>query len=521
MSRMSDLGVYFISIFLVIVLFALIFFKGPIMGYFTVTPEVGNNDVRSLSDPRGAIYLQEEVFKSTCNGVDLRGVVSPMGITYVEEEVFDKFCEKDKVRVIINFKRDIEDLSLDVEGFEKKREFENSLSGELKKTSLVKLIDSLGDEIESIQVDHEFIRTTQLDVDSVVPKIRIDSAWNSGLTGKGQAVCVIDTGIDPNHPGIPGKYVGGYDFINNDDNPMDDYGHGTYMAHLILDVAPDAKIVPVKALAGDGKGYESDIIAAIDYCIENRDLYNISVISMSLSGGSFEGYCDSVLITNKANFAAEQGIFVVAAAGNGGWKNLTAPACGTKVTSVGATTLDDSLTYEMETKCGILTYKTNINPLLDILAPGMDEFGGSTSIATAVAAGVATLVLEKESLKPMELEYRLRSTGFVIEHEGVNYSRIDVHNAINNIVTNTPSEQVGEQSEGNWVEYGPALPLCECDSSDDCGGMEYCRSEACDAPNFEPTEGTCQGCIGDGDDCSSSSDPRCEECKTPQICQYE
>lgn len=497
MSRMGELGSYFILIFLVIVLFAVS--SAPITDYFTAMSSEGGDE-----SSRNTGYLAAV----SGEGVDVREAVSSRGITYVEEEVFDEFSENEKVRVIINFKGDVGDLNLDVEGFEKKRELENFFSVELEKTGLVKLVDSLGDEIESIQVDHEFISM----VYEAVPKIRADSAWDLGLglTGKGQTVCVIDTGVDYTFGILSDKYIGGYDFINDDNVPMDDHGHGTYVARIIADVAPDAKIIAVKALGEDGKGYESDIIAAIDYCIENKDLYNISVMSLAISGGSFEGYCDSVLVTKEANFASEQGIFVVAASGNSGSNNLTAPACGTKVTSVGATRMDDSVACF-----------TNINPLLDLLAPGMGETAGGTSISTAVAAGAALLVLENEPLKPMELEYRFRSTGFLIERNGTNYSRIDVHNALNNVVTNVPGGQVGEQSEGNWEEYKPAA-ACTC-SPGSCDEGQWCSPWTGCAP--DEFDGDCVNCIDPGQECDEHygyygyEDPDCVECDG--ACQWE
>jgi subtilisin family serine protease len=484
MSRKMRLRDYYVLIFIVVVV-ALIIFRGNIIGYLTGVPEA---------------ELVEVV------EVNVENIVSSRGITYVQEEVIDKFSRSDTVRVIIRLKRDIDDLNLTRAEFQKKQKIRNFFSGELRSTGFVNLIDSWGDEIESIQVDHQL----SFMLNQAVPKIRADLAWNSGLTGKGQTVCVIDTGTDYNHPDLSGKYIGGFDFVNNDFDPMDDHGHGTYISGIITGVAPDSKIIAAKALDRNGIGYESDIIAAIEYCIESRDLYNISVISMALGGGSFDGYCDAVLVTNESNYAAEQGIFVVAASGNDGSDNLTAPACGTNVTSVGATEMDDSV-YSL----------TNINPLLDLLAPGVNinstklgggfETASGTSASAAVVAGAAMLVLENESLEPHELEYRFRATGFVIEHDGTNYSRVDVYNALINNVTNTPSEQVGNQSEGSWEEYGPLAPACDCCSVSDCPGYDDCNLEACDMGYCNCQSGYCPShysgycCYDAGTPCGGSN----------------
>lgn len=477
MHRMGELGSYFILFFLVIILFAISW--APVTGYLTV-----------LSSEK----------------IDVM----------VDEEVMDGFLENDVVRMIIKFKGDTGDFRLRVLGFENKREFKNFFSVRMRKSDLLKLIDSFGNEIESIQLDHQFSTDDEgwyysrfwepytasgeeMEVD-YKHKIGVNSARISDLTGKGQTVCVIDTGIDYNHEDLSGKYLGGYDFVNDDSDPMDDHGHGTYVSGIISSVAPGAKIIAAKALGSDGKGYESEIIAAIDYCMENRDEYGISVIVLALSGGSFEGYCDSVLVTKEANLASERGIFVVAASGNGGSDELTAPACGTKVTSVGGTNMGDRIA------CG-----TNINPLLDLLAPGTGiastqlgggfKTGSGTSVSTAIVAGAAALVLENEPLEPMELEYRFRSTGFLIEHQGTDYPRIDVYNAINNVVTNTPGEQTGEQSERSWEgEYVPQANPCNCDINLDCSGGQFCckNAECCPCDFSGDEMYICKDCLGNG-----------------------
>ena len=499
MFRTSELGSYFVLVFLVIVLFAVSFV--PLTGYIAVIS--GEGVATDTLGSNGAIS-----YSSYYAGTDLRSVVDSKGATYVDDEVIDEFSGNDVVRVIIKFRGDIEDLS-GIEGFEKKREFRNFFSVELRKTGFLKLIYSFGDEIESIQVDHELFSV----VDEAVPKIRADLAWDYGLTGKGQTVCVIDTGIDYNHESLSDKYIGGYDFVNDDPDPMDDNGHGTYVSGIISSVAPGAKIIAVKALGEDGIGYESDIIAAIDYCIENRDAYGISVISLAFSGGSFDKYCDSGLVTKDANLASEKGIFVVAASGNGGSEELTAPACGTKVTSVGATEMDDSIGCP-----------TNINPLLDLLAPGMgitstrlgggSKTGGGTSASTAVVAGAALLVLENEHLEPMELEYRFRSTGFLIEHDGTDYPRIDVYSAVNNVVTNTPGGQFGEQSGENWEGEYIVAADCTCYvAAPACSGNEWCCGMGnCGCTFSGGPDGSCETCKDEGESCDDWGSPLDEAC---------
>ena len=123
------------------------------------------------------------------------------------------------------------------------------------------------------------------------------SAWRlkySGMniTGKGETICILDSGVDYTHPNLGGcsqsqflggncsKIIGGYDFANDDDNPMDDHGHGTSVSGVIASndsvytgMAPDAKIVMIKVLDSGGTGYSSDLIEGINWCVNNANQF--------------------------------------------------------------------------------------------------------------------------------------------------------------------------------------------------------------------------------------------------------
>ena len=119
-----------------------------------------------------------------------------------------------------------------------------------------------------------------------VPLINADDVWALGYTGKGVTIGIIDTGVDYTHvdlgacsqeqflQGLCNKVKEGYDFVNTDNNPMDDNGHGTHVAAtaggngILKGIAPDSVIYAYKVLNSGGSGYESDIISAIDnfYC---------------------------------------------------------------------------------------------------------------------------------------------------------------------------------------------------------------------------------------------------------------
>ena len=157
-------------------------------------------------------------------------------------------------------------------------------------------------------------------LDKSVPFVGTDAPRMSGFDGKGIVIAVIDTGVDYNHPdllgwGPDGKVIGGYNFINEGELPVDTNGHGTQVAGVIaadghaVGIAPKAKILAYK-VSEDGKGVSSDlIIKAIDRAIEDgADIINISLgINKT-----------NTKIDRAVNKALEHGILVVAAAGNDG-----------------------------------------------------------------------------------------------------------------------------------------------------------------------------------------------------------
>jgi serine protease AprX len=155
-----------------------------------------------------------------------------------------------------------------------------------------------------------------------------------GYTGAGVGVAVIDSGITGWHDDLSiangqGQRVAAFvDFVNGQTQKYDDWGHGTHVAGIIAGngydstgarqaIAPGASIIALKALDFEGKGYISNIIAALDWAIANRTQHNIRVINMSLGAGVFESYHTDPL-TQAAKRAVDAGIVVVAAAGNMG-----------------------------------------------------------------------------------------------------------------------------------------------------------------------------------------------------------
>lgn len=270
-------------------------------------------------------------------------------------------------------------------------------------------------------------------------------------------VAVIDTGIDDDHVDLDGgKVIGWKDYVNGKTSAYDDNGHGTHVAGIVAGegdgnsayegVAKGAALVGVKVLDGNGDGYTSDVTAAIDWCVSNKDTYGIEVINMSLgSSGSSDGTDSTSLAVNEA---VANGITVVVAAGNEGPSSYT-------IGSPGAA--EDAITVANMIDVGEegfgLAYLSSRGPTADnrikpdigapgtnITAPQTNSTNGyvtysGTSMATPFTAGTIALMLEADpSLTPSQIKNILISTA---EDWGTNgqdteygYGRLDGYAAV-------------------------------------------------------------------------------------------
>ena len=269
----------------------------------------------------------------------------------------------------------------------------NAFAGSVTLNGFNKL--NINPDVKSIELDRE----VHISMAESAPLIDANDVWNIrvnniNITGEDETVCVIDTGIDYTHADLGGclgancKVIGGYDFVNSDSNPIDDNGHGTHVAGTVAStnsvykgVAPGSKLVAMKVLDAAGSGSFSNAVAAIDWCVNNKAQFNISVISMSLGdSGQYNNpsaQCDIYSAGTSINTAVREGIFVSVASGNNAYTNgISYPACVTNATSVGAV-YDASLGSVGWSACNDTTTSadkfacfTNRDEILDVLAPG-------------------------------------------------------------------------------------------------------------------------------------------------------
>ncbi len=269
-------------------------------------------------------------------------------------------------------------------------------------------------------------------LDTATGDLEYDNAWGvrhigsypvhqAGIRGQGVKVAVIDTGLDYIHdkppsqeppvvdPEFNGTYQGGYDFVNNDADPMDDNGHGTHVSgilaadhngYLVVGVAPGVQLWALKVLGASGSGDYSGLIAALDWSVQ----HDIDVVNISLGGHDV-----SDALATAVHNASVAGVTIVAAAGNVVTINdliygcpVAYPAAYPEAIAVTYTGQNDALT-------GYSCTGTQV----DIAAPGDQIFSpvpvgpcqncssngylalSGTSMASPHVAGAVALVLSK------------------------------------------------------------------------------------------------------------------------------
>ena len=378
----------------------------------------------------------------------------------------------------------------------------NTLYFEATKTALLDLSERTDIETISLNVQHQWIPDDETqkptaatrEVTPNITQVNADQVWELGYTGAGVVVAVVDSGVNYNHLDLTDHLWDGgeefphhgYDIVNDDDDPMDDKGHGTHCAGTVCGdgtagsltgIAPDATLMCVKSIRGDGFGGAVNIAGGMEWAVE----HGCDLISMSL-GMVDAGTTDKEILRRTCEAVLDAGIVAIVCAGNEGNaflqmtypvpNNVRVPAsCPPPyldpdqmanpgalscVVAVGAVNYNDvaadftsqgPVTWQ-DTEFGDYAYNPGIGLIRpDVCAPGVgiksldyENTSGytnmdGTSQATPCVAGIVALMLQKNpELTPAEICRILEETSIKLTPNKSNITgvgRVDALAAVN------------------------------------------------------------------------------------------
>ncbi len=314
----------------------------------------------------------------------------------------------------------------------------------------------------------------------------IDAYHSLPLDGGGETIAIVDSGIDYNHPSLGGgfgagfKVIGGYDFVDNDANPMDTFGHGTEVAGVIgaddftadgktfRGMAPAAKLVALR-IDGNGNSTVPDerIERALRWIIDHPAL-NINAVNISYGTGDFSDPTVNNVYGDELQALADAGIVVVAASGNGGVSSsrggIDTPAADPSVISVGSVDTADTISNFSERAAVLTLLAPGENVYTTLRNGGFGIVDGTSFASPAVAGTVALMRQIDSSLTGRDVRSILRAssvpnfdgdteTGLVTH---LNYPRLDVLAAMKltesrRAATPDPNAPLGKFGNGNSI----------------------------------------------------------------------
>ena len=259
--------------------------------------------------------------------------------------------------------------------------------------------------------------------------------------GGGVKVAVIDTGVALEHPALAGHLAPSSewkDFVDGDAYPNDtegagsnaSFGHGTAVAGIILQVAPQATILPIRVLAPDGQGDVTNVVAGIDWAIQR----GADVINLSLGASESVASLQAMM-----SYAASRGVFVVASAGNDNRLGLSYPANWAR--DDGSTVGKYLLSVGSVDKKNKKSPFSNYGPQLELVAPGESVYTAmgkgkgaatGTSFAAPLVSGSLALAVAERPTSRGVMHDRLTASSTNVDllnllfRGGLGYGRLDV-----------------------------------------------------------------------------------------------
>lgn len=267
--------------------------------------------------------------------------------------------------------------------------------------------------------------------------IHLDYAYKMGLSGKTVTVAVMDTGI-VKHPDFDNRIVGFADFCSQRIGLYDDNGHGTHVAGIIAGsgrvqgaysgVAQRAKLLILKVLDKKGNGNTPNVLAGMDWLIQNKERYQVRLLNISVGMLKNAGEKEKGELLSAVDAAWDAGIMVVTAAGNNGpgENTVTIPGISRKVLTVGCMDDEEDETGWHSRKEGYSGMGPTDCCIMkpEILAPGTNVISccrdgngyikkSGTSMAAPVVTGALALGFEHfRELTPAEMKLRLYESAY-------------------------------------------------------------------------------------------------------------
>ena len=275
---------------------------------------------------------------------------------------------------------------------------------------------------------------------------QVNLTGQSRWQGTGVIIAVLDTGVDLAHPALQGRLLTGYDMVDDDAVPNDDgdgvgWGHGTHVTGILAKIAPQSQILPVRVLDTDGRGN----IFTLAYAIEWAVAQGADVINLSLGA---EG--DSRILHDTIQRVLDQGVIVVAAAGNSNTSTPQYPATYPGVIAVtavdGVNQKADFANYGAQwvdmAAPGVGITSTMVGPL----GSGYASWSGTSMSAPFVSGAVALLRQALPAVPAAEIAARFTSHSQNLDTQNPSYTgqlggllNIDATLADAPVVTPTPT----------------------------------------------------------------------------------